>query len=84
LESFGCDLNQFVFEEIDRSLMTHLAGIVEDALLYYEPRIVVEDVAVKPGDRDGVLLVQVAYRVPTTNSRYNWVFPFYQKEGTHS
>ena len=84
LESFGCDLNQFVFEEIDRSLMTHLAGIVEDALLYYEPRIVVEDVAVKPGDRYGVLLVQVAYRVPTTNSRYNWVFPFYQKEGTHS
>jgi len=83
-DDFGCDLNQFVFDEMDRSLMTRLTGVVNDALLLNEPRIVVEDVEVKPGDRDGVLLVQVAYRVPTTNSRYNWVFPFYQKEGTHS
>ncbi len=85
LESFGCDLNQFVFEEIDRSLMTHLAGIVEDALLYYEPRIVVENVEVEAsGAVDGVLLIHVAYRVPATNSRYNWVFPFYQQEGANS
>ena len=85
LESFGCDLNQFVFEEIDRSLITHLAGVVEDALLYYEPRIVVENVEVEAsGAVDGVLLIHVAYRVPATNSRYNWVFPFYQQEGANN
>ena len=83
LGSFGCDLKGFLFEEMDRGLITRLKGIVKDALLYYEPRIIVEEVEVEPSDREGVLLIQVTYRVPATNSRWNWVFPFYQQEGSN-
>jgi len=85
LEDFGCDLAGFLFEEMDRSLATRLAGVVEDALLLYEPRIVVESVEADASDEvDGLLLIHVVYSVPATNSRYNWVFPFYQKEAAQA
>lgn len=82
LEDFGCDLNRFVFEEMDRGLGNDLAAFVKTALLRYEPRIAVEDVGVDPGDgAEGLLFIQVAYRVLATNSRFNLVFPFYLNEG---
>ncbi|CAG0964789.1 hypothetical protein ANRL2_01170 [Anaerolineae bacterium] len=82
LEDFGCDLNRFVFEEMDRSLRNSLAGFVKVALLRYEPRIAVEDVEAEPSNEtEGLLLIHVVYRVPATNSRFNLVFPFYLNEG---
>jgi len=81
LEDFGCDLNRFVFEEMDRSLGNDVARAVKDALLRFEPRIEVEKVESEAGEVEGQLLIHVIYRVLTTNSRFNWVFPFYQKEG---
>jgi len=81
LEDFGCDLNSFVFEEMDQSLGNNLADFIKSALLRYEPRIEVEDVEAQAGDEAGVVLIQVMYRVLATNSRFNWVFPFYLNEG---
>ncbi len=81
LEDFGCDLNRFVFEEMDRSLANGLARTVMDALLRYEPRIDVEKVEAVTSETEGQLLIHVIYRVLATNSRFNLVFPFYQKEG---
>ena len=31
---------------------------------------------------EGVVLIEITYRVRTTNSRFNFVFPFYKQEGT--
>jgi phage baseplate assembly protein W len=82
LEDFGCDLNRFVFEEMDQRLANDLAAFVKKALLRYEPRIEVEDVEVEPGgDTEGMVRLRVVYRIPATNSRFNLVFPFYLKEG---
>ena len=82
LEDFGCDLNRFVFEEVDHSLSKDLAAVVKTALLHYEPRITVEDVGVDAGDgAEGLLYIHVVYRVLATNSRFNLVFPFYLNEG---
>lgn len=81
-EDFGCDLNRFMFEPMDNSLARSLSGLVETALLRYEPRIEVEKVEVAASaETEGLLLIRIAYRVPSTNSRFNLVFPFYQKEG---
>lgn len=81
-EDFGCDLNRFLFEELDSRLASDVAAFVKSALLRHEPRIVVENVT---ADADmaleGVLNIRVSYRIPATNSRYNLVYPFYLREG---
>jgi uncharacterized protein len=80
-ESFGADLNSLVFEEIDQTLLNTLRHIVSDAILYHEPRIVLDglDVTESP-DESGLLLITIRYTVPSTNSRFNQVYPFYINE----
>lgn len=81
-EDFGCDLNHFMFEEMDSRLAGDVAAFVKSALLRHEPRIVVESVdAHADAALDGVLNIRVSYRIPATNSRYNLVYPFYLREG---
>ena len=31
---------------------------------------------------EGIVLIEVTYRVRSTNTRYNFVYPFYKIEGT--
>jgi phage baseplate assembly protein W len=81
-EDFGCDLNRFAFEEMDRGLDNRLASFVKSTLLRYEPRIEVEKVETEAsGETEGLLLIHVVYRVLATNSRFNLVYPFYLNEG---
>jgi phage baseplate assembly protein W len=48
----------------------------------YEPRIeLIKVEAVSDRAEEGKLLVNIDYRVRSTNSRFNLVFPFYLKEG---
>ena len=54
---------------------------VEQALILWEPRI--DNIAVK-GDAQpkvGQLNLDIRYRVRTTNTFYNLVYPFYLQEG---
>lgn len=83
LPEFGCNLEELIFENLDTTTRTLLEDKIESAILYYEPRIELEKVSLD-GSRDleGVVLIDVTYRVRTTNSRFNFVFPFYKQEGT--
>jgi hypothetical protein len=55
---------------------------VEDALIRWEPRIDLEEVEVQSDpDQQELLLISVSYRVRTTDSRYNLVYPFYLTRG---
>jgi phage baseplate assembly protein W len=58
-----------------------VASAVRDALVEWEPRIDVLDVAVTadPGQPTR-LLVEVDYSVRATNSRFNLVYPFYLQQ----
>ncbi|NER52230.1 MAG: GPW/gp25 family protein [Symploca sp. SIO1B1] len=78
--NFGCELSQFLFEEISQGLITKIKGLISDALLYHEPRIDVDEVEVDDTEEEGLLQIQVTYRVRTTNSRFNLVYPFYINE----
>jgi len=85
LEDFGCDLNRFVFEEMDRSLSNNLTDFIKTALLNYEPRIEVEEVETQvSAETEGLVMIHVVYRVLATNSRFNWVYPFYLNEGARA
>ncbi len=77
---FGCELSQFLFEEISQGLITGIRGIISDALVYHEPRINVEEINIEESEKEGLLLISIIYTVRATNSRYNLVYPFYINE----
>ena len=82
-DNYGCDLNGFVFEEIDQGLRNTMRRIISDAILYHEPRIKLEGLTVSESEAErGVLLISIDYTVRGTNSRYNMVFPFYIDEAS--
>ena len=83
LANFGCNLNQFLYEEMDQSLANNLSDAVKTALLYSERRIDVINVAVDESQEvAGLLLITITYQVRATNSRYNMVYPYYINEGS--
>ena len=54
---------------------------VEQALILWEPRIDHIGVEVRAEPKQGILRIEVRYRVRTTNTFYNLVYPFYAQEG---
>ena len=84
LPGYGCNLDEMVFEAMNLTMETWLKDLIENAILYYEPRIDMESIEIdKGGVNEGVLRIILYYTVRTTNSRYNYVFPFYLNEGTN-
>lgn len=80
---YGCNLEELVFESLDTRMKTLMADKVESAILYHEPRIDLEDVRLNESrELEGVVLIEITYRVKSTNSRFNFVYPYYQREGT--
>ena len=54
---------------------------VQQALIQWEPRIDSVNVVVTFDPPNGTLRVDVSYRIRTTNTFYNLVYPFYVQEG---
>lgn len=80
---FGCNLEELLFESLDVTLKTLIANKIETSILYYEPRIDVEKINLDTDrELEGIVLIEVTYRVRSTNTRYNFVFPYYKIEGT--
>jgi phage baseplate assembly protein W len=83
LPDYGSQIWQMVFRSINTTLLTQLADMVSQAILYWEPRIDVVDISVTPDASDaGRVLIMVDYVVRRTNSRSNMVYPFYLREMT--
>lgn len=80
---YGCNLSELLFELLDARLKTLMADKVKSAILYYEPRVTLESVTLDDSQElEGVILISVVYQVKTTNSRFNFVYPYYIREGT--
>ena len=80
---FGCNLNDMVFEAMNLNTKTYIYELIKSAILYFEPRIELEAVEVVPElDNEGIFMIEIQYTVRATNSRQNFVFPFYKEEGT--
>jgi len=78
---FGCDIHDHVFAAVDATTLNLVETDVHEALVKWEPRIDVEDVEATYGVDPDRILVSIDYRVRTTNSRSNLVYPFYLGEG---
>ena len=83
LPTFGCNLQPYVFEVMNVPNIAMIEKIVKDALIYHEPRIIVGDLVSTPHSDQGLLEINIGYTIITTNTRYNYVFPFYVNEATN-
>lgn len=81
---YGCNMDELLFNPLNRTLKTFVSELIKTAILYHEPRIDVEKIDITQGDDlSGELLVLIDFKVRATNSRINMVYPFYQQEGTN-
>jgi phage baseplate assembly protein W len=84
LPRYGAMLEQLVFEPIDATLCYRIEDLVREAVLLYEPRIVLDNVAVELATgQDGRVDVRLDYTIEQTNVRSNMVYPFYFLEGSN-
>jgi uncharacterized protein len=75
---YGCRIHDLIFDSVDASLAGRVAAEVTASLTRWEPRIEVVRVDASPDPVDThVLLIDVSYRIRSTNDRRNLVFPFY-------
>ena len=76
--TFGCDIHDLVFLPNDAGTHGLIQDAVRDALTQWEPRIEVTDVLIDSDvEGDVVLLIDVHYRVRSTNDERNLVYPYY-------
>ena len=80
--AYGCDLRGMLFEPMTTTGQTYLSGLIETAVLHFEPRVFVNGVTLD-ADRiaEGFVTITIDYTIRSTNSRYNLVYPFYLEYG---
>lgn len=78
---FGAGLQALVFEPINTTTMALVRQRVQEALTLWEPRIDNVTVQITAQPAQGRLMIDIHYRVRTTNTFYNLVYPFYLQEG---
>jgi uncharacterized protein len=75
---FGCGVHDFVFDTIDALTVASMEAEVRAALDRWEPRIDVLGVDFDLSSvARGELLIDIAYRLRSTNHVRNLVYPFY-------
>lgn len=79
---FGCEIHDHVFSAATPATLNVIETSVEEALVRWEPRIDLEDVEAVTDDEDpNKILINIEYRVRTTNALANMVYPFHITEG---
>lgn len=74
---YGCNLKQFQFEPLNDSMQFRMRKMVEDAILYFEPRIRLDGLDLVVDQAEGRVVITVEYIIKTSHSRGSFVFPFY-------
>lgn len=76
--NFGCQIHDLVFAPNNATTAAKASSFVSDALNRWEPRIKdIEVTAYFDALEDNKLLLDVNYKVRTTNNLVNLVYPFY-------
>ncbi|MFZ2168862.1 MAG: GPW/gp25 family protein [Methylococcaceae bacterium] len=79
---FGCGIHDLVFAINNASTIGEAKFEVEESLRIWEPRIEVLNVeAAASGKYGEELMIDVLYRIPMTDNRFNLVYPFYLQRG---
>lgn len=79
---YGCNMEKLLFEPLDTTLQAYMKDLIRTAILYFEPRIILESITLEPVVNEGRININIEFTVATTNTRNNFVYPFYLNEGT--
>jgi uncharacterized protein len=80
---FGCGIHDLVFAPINRATLGLFESRVRESILRFEARIEIVSLSFDTSQAsNGKLLIEFKFRVRETNNEFNFVFPFYLKEGT--
>ena len=75
---FGADLKRLAFAPNNTSTAGLAIFYVQEALKKWEPRIELLNVDANPDSESGqILLITIEYRIVSTNTEHNLVYPFY-------
>jgi uncharacterized protein len=80
---FGCGVHHLVFEVNNSNTIASIVQEVRRALILWEPRIEVLNVDAELKHLGELLLINIHYRVRSTNNYFNLVYPFYTVGRTH-
>jgi phage baseplate assembly protein W len=79
---YGCALSKWTFSKINLSEKTLLRDVIKEAIRIGEPRITVETIEIEiRNELEGELWIHIDYRINSTATSDNLVFPIYLKEG---
>jgi phage baseplate assembly protein W len=80
---YGCNMDELIFESLDTTTKTLIKDKIQTAILYFEPRIDVKKIEMNTDNElEGIIILEIEYIVRSTNSRFNFVYPYYRNEGT--
>jgi uncharacterized protein len=81
---YGCNLEEYLFDPLNASLIGYLKDRVQNSILFYEPRITVTSIDVTADGSfdllEGKFTITIEYTISQTNSRFNYVYDFYVNE----
>jgi uncharacterized protein len=79
---FGCEINDLVFSPNNASTHNLICYYIEEALIKWEPRIILEKVEAFTDEYDEAKVnIHIEYKVRSVNTAFNLVYPFYLERG---
>lgn len=79
---FGCEINEMVFAPNNSTTQNLICHYIEEALIKWEPRIILEKVEAYPDEDDEARInISIQYKVRSVNTYFNMVYPFYLERG---
>lgn len=79
---FGCEINDLVFAPNNANTRSLIEYYIEEALVKWEPRIILEKVeAVSSPDEEARIDIFIEYKNRDVNTYFNMVYPFYLERG---
>lgn len=80
---FGCSLQPYIYESMNVEVIARIKDSVSESILNHESRIDVDAIDLLDEQDQGLLLIKITYTIRQTNTRSNYVLPYYIKEGTY-
>ena len=75
--NFGSNIMSYTFMDQNAGTLGMMSRTIKEQIAVQEPRVPNVQVRLESGTQSGVLLFNIDYTVISTNTRNNFVFPFY-------
>lgn len=79
---FGCEINEMVFAPNSGATRNMVCYYIEQSLVKWEPRIILDSVSAEESEDDETKLnISINYRIRSINTYFNMVYPYFLERG---